>query len=118
MENYDIIKYCPSLEITSDKIVKLFGLLLISIIIGDKQKINRMAQSLISNIEKFDLDNYTDISFPYKKQWQLHQLFSAFGIFVRGLGSNKFNKNIFYEDKAQMITHLSHIIHQIQKGDV
>ena len=117
MEKYDIIKYCPSLEETTDRIVKLFGLLLISVIVGDRQKINRIAQSLISSIEKFDLDSYTDLSFSYKKQWQLHQLFSALGIFIRGLGNNKFNENVFYEDKAQMISHLSHIVYQIQKGD-
>ena len=115
MEKYDIIKYCPSLEETVDKTMKLFGLLLISIAIGEEQKINRISQSLISSVEKFDLDNHEDKSFSYRKQWQLHHLFSTLKIFLNGLGNNKY---IFYEDKAQMITHLSHIIHQIQKGDV
>ncbi len=116
MKKYGIIKYCPSLETAIGEIIRLFGLLLISIVLERKNKTNEIAQALISRIEKFDKKNLSDLSFSYRKQWQLHQLFSALGILIKGLGNNKINGDEFYEDKAQMISHLSHIVYQIQKG--
>ena len=117
MGNYDIIKYCPSLEATIDKLIKVFGLLVISVIVGDGQKIIHLSQSLISHIEKFDYSNHTAVQYSAKKKWQLHHLFSVFAILLELIGNDGASDKVIFQDKAQAITHLSHIVHQIQKGE-